>query len=75
MMKELSEERDQLIIQSSELKKEAMLLQRANEEARQTQSLALEERSKVREEVQEQVMQEVMVKLICSQAACWSEFG
>ena len=50
MMKELSEERDQLIIQSSELKKEAMLLQRANEEARQTQSLALEERSKVRGE-------------------------
>ena len=54
MMKELGEERDQLIIQSSELRKEAMLLQRANEEARQTQSLALEERSKVRrEDVQE----------------------
>ena len=50
MMKELGEERDQLIIQSSELRKEAMLLQRANEEARQTQSLALEERSKVRRE-------------------------
>ena len=50
MMKELGEERDQLIIQSSELRKEAMLLQRANEEARQTQSLALEERSKVRGE-------------------------
>ena len=49
MMRELEEEHSKLMKQCVELEEEAAALQRANEEARQTRLMALEERSKVRE--------------------------
>ena len=47
MMRELEEEHTKLMKQCAELEEETASLQRANEEARQTRSMALEERSKV----------------------------
>ena len=45
-LKQLEEEKEELLLRCGELQIELLSLQRTNEEAQQTRSLALEERSK-----------------------------